>query len=298
MWCMVEQQHVLLRRRGAAGARAAAGRAPGRTAAPPRPAPAVAPSPRAASAAARADRRAAAARSRLADDLLTGSPSAGTKRVRSDLVARERSRRARARKAPHVRARRQTRTRDRDVVERRARLELVEEPEPLLRERERQRVLAGCRRQADAARGPASSRIDSGSAARATAVHWTVRAARDHRSPRCCRPAGRAHPASARAGSAGRPRRRRLRRESADACSCATQRVAAEVEEVVGARRPRRPSSTSLQIGDELSSVALRGATCAPAPASPCGAGKRRRSTLPFGVSGSSASGTITAGTM
>ncbi len=146
------------------------------------------------------------------------------------------------------------------VVERAARLELIEEPEPLLREGQRQRALG-----ANGTRGGAGGPRRSGAWPRpAAAKSASVGASKRSRS-------GSSIP------NASRSARHHPRRQ---------QRVAAQVEEVVAHPTRSSPSTSAQMPASDLLDrrprrhVLLRGAR-------PSGAGSALRSTLPFGVSGS-----------
>ncbi len=228
MWCMVTQQHVLLARPAAA--------APTRSSGPareveraPRPPPATSASPpRAppAGEAARGRSRGSGSASAGGDHLHRRAALASAKVVRSDLVAAD-DLVERARRAPRRRASPAQAQRGRHVVGGAPRLELVEEPEPLLRERERQR--SASRGTRDAAAAPASLRRLPAPPRSAPARPATVGASNTPRSGSST-PKTLAHP------------RDQLRGE---------QRVAAELEEVVARRRRARRRARSAQIAGQ-----------------------------------------------
>ena len=261
-----QQQHVLRvaqpQQRGAQQRARAPGR---RAAAPPRRR-----SRRASASRASRGRRArsttGSAQRRGRVDELHGLPVAWRERGAQRLVARDELLEG-ALAAPRTSSAPSSRSADGDVVGGAAGLELVEEPQALLREGQRQRAVA---RHADQRRGAAArvrraARVD----ARGERRHaWAPRRARAAAAPR----------RSARADA-----RDHLRGQ---------QRVAAQLEEVVVRRPPAPRRSTSAQMPASSSSgrrargdVGARGAG-----APPPGAGSALRSTLPLGVSGSASS--------
>ena len=195
-----------------------------------------------------------------------GAPSRRGKVVRSASCRRTISAKRRA-QGRRRRARPRSRSAARDVVGGAARLELVEEPQPLLREGERQRRPS---------RGTGASGGAGGAAA--------PRRRRDPRGERRRRSAPRT---ASRSGSstpkASRTPRQHLRRE---------QRVAAQLEEVVVGRPTRSTPSTSAQIAGEqlLGRVRGRRRSRVARRRALSGARQRLRSTLPLGVSGSASS--------
>ena len=201
-----------------------------------------------------------------------GRPSTDGNRVRSDFVARD-DRAERALQGGHV-----ERSADpeaaAEVVGRAAGIELVDEPESLLRERQRQRT--GCATPARSAGSLASYRPPSVSLAASPATVGSSKSARSGNST-CQR---------------ALHERQNLRRE---------QRVAAEREEVVVRRRPARtPSTLAPDLRQRLFDrrcAAPR--TCRRRPGGPrAGVGSALRSTLPLGVSGSASSVHEADGTM
>ena len=232
---------------------------------------------RASSAASRRDRRLAL---RLAA-APTGPPPAGAnrRRARSPAPARRPPRAnvvrsascrrtislERAAPAPPRPARPRSRSASGHVVGGAPRLQLVQEPQPLLRERQRQR--APCARPAPPAAAPAAPRGASPPRARPAPPPSAPRTAPAAAAPRrsTC-----AHP------------RHHLRRQ---------QRVPAQLEEVVVHAHPLHAQHLRPDPRQRL----LRRACAAPrsrraAHAPPSGAGSALRSTLPFGVSGSASS--------
>ena len=228
-----EQEHVLGAAQPEQRGRGAAARGRGRTGARPPRRPGAAPPPRAPPPAAPAGRPRAAAGGPAGAIAWTGCPLRDGEGGAQALVPTRRSRRRRAARRGRVERARRSRTRGRDVVARAARLELVEEPEPLLGEGERQRAV------------PRSGPWDGGLAA----------------PPAPCaldppRPARRASaPRRGRAAGARTPRRRAQPRHHPGG----QQRVAAEVEE---ARRPPRPGqrpAPRAQTPASSSSIGVRG---------------------------------------
>ena len=144
------------------------------------------------------------------------------------------------------------------------RLELVEEPEPLLGERQRQAASsvrgAGPRRGAARPPPPPGSRLDRARRGRPAVGRSNRRAQRQLDPERLPHP------------------RHHLRRQ---------QRVPAEVEEVVLAPHRAAPPGPRDQIAASTSSTGVRGAASLAASAPHSGAGSAWRSSLPFAVTGS-----------
>ena len=148
-----------------------------------------------------------------------------------------------------------------DVVGGAPRLQPVQEPEPLLRERQRQRARALHRHH--------------------RRQHRQLRAAHLLHAPRQLRHRG---------SLEQRPQRQLHAEHLADARDHprGQQRVPAQLEEVVLPPPPRSSRSTSAQIPASTSSTGVaRRHVLAPPPARSSGAGSALRSSLPFGVSGS-----------
>ena len=162
--------------------------------------------------------------------------------------------------------------RDGDVVDRAPRLQLVQEPEPLLRERERQRARRA--RPGRAAAAPAAPRGAAPPPRSASSA--TVGASK-----------------SARSGSST-PNTSRIR----DDHPRGQQRVPAQLEEVVVAPPPAPRPAPPPRSPPAPPPSACAAPRTASAAAADSGAGSALRSSLPFGVSGSASSTTNAAGTM
>ncbi len=275
MWCMRQQQHVLVAPPAAAGAARSSGpraRSNGRCACAParagrslrRALPPAAPE--------RSHHR-EPERSRPAAITCTGSPC---RRRRRWCAAPRAGARSRPGAAPSAATSSgpARRTATAMLYAGLARLELVEEPEPLLGERERQGRRPRHRRRGRAverrARGSRRAASTTRAPGRATVGRLEQRAQRQLDAEGARAPAT---PPGWPAASGRRARRSRRRRP------------------------PARSPSTSAQMPASSSSTGVRGASPGPAAAA-AGAGRARRSTLPFGVSGSASSGTKAAGTM
>ena len=183
-----------------------------------------------------------------------------------------RSRSARARSASASRAPRSRRATGMLYAVRRG-LQPVDEPQPLLRERERQRAHRGGRA---TSAGPATRR-------------------RPRAGPRPRARPGRPPWAPRRARAAGSSTPERLAHPRDQARG--QQRVPAQREEVVRRAHPAPPSAPRPKMPASTSSACVRGATYS-CRAAASGAGSAARSSLPFAVSGSVSIATNAVGTM
>ena len=270
MWCMVEQQHVLLVARGAAASARSSGprsRSKGR------------------SASSRARRRASCSRPAGASPVrsstgrcagaagwttCTAPCSTGRNVVRSASWRRTSSPSARS-SAARVEAPPQP-ARPGHVVAGALRLHLVQEPEPLLREGERQRR---------AVRPAGTSGGEGGALARAAHLLHAPGQLR-HRGSLEERPQRHLH---------AQHLPRRARPPAWPAASARPARRSSSVHP-----HPLQAAAPRAQIPASTSSTGVRGATYRSASAAYSGAGSALRSSFPFGVSGSASSATNAAG--